>query len=263
MPNTELAKFENNDVSVIDFNSFKAYLENALDSYRNNVYTEGNIGAAKEDKAELNRVKKMIEDKRKEYKAQCLAPYEAVEYRFKELVSMIDKQRDLIDASIKNIDDKKKTDRAAELRKYYDGKSAPLGQYADRLYKRIFADRWLKGTYSMKKCEEEILVAVKASAQDIEKIKQLRSPFVAEVIENYLNGSSFEACIAKNEELINAAQKAGASVNGSASKAVAAQEIADKAGTDEGVTVRIKGTKLQLEQVFDFMKIMGIDHEIL
>ena len=41
-----------------------------------------------------------------------------------------------------------------------------------------------------------------------------------------------------------------------------AQEIADKAISDDSVTVKIKGTKNQLEQVFDFMKIMGISFEI-
>ena len=33
MPNTELIKFENTDVSTIDFDSFKEYLENALEGY--------------------------------------------------------------------------------------------------------------------------------------------------------------------------------------------------------------------------------------
>ena len=263
MEKIELYNFENTEVTAIDFDGMKAYLENALEAYSNYVYTEDDLAAAKEDKAELNKVKKIIEDKRKEYKAKCLAPYEAVEYRFKELVSMIDEQRSHIDDSIKALDNKKKTDRETELRKYYDGKSAPLGQYADRMYKRIFADRWLKGTYSMKKCEEEILVSISASVRDIDNIKQLKTPFLNEMIDLYLNGASYEACIAKNEELINAAAKAGAAVSGASSKAVVVQEIADKADSDEGVTVRIKGSKTRLEQVFDFMKIMGIDFEIV
>lgn len=262
MQNTELTKFENTDVSIIDFDSFREYLENALEKYRNNVYTPENLAVAKNDKAELNKVKKMIDDKRKEYKAKCLAPYEAVEYRFRELISMIDEQRNHIDSSIKIIDDKNKSDRETDLRKYYVAKSAPLGQYADRMYKRIFCDRWLKNTYSLKKCEEEILVAIKASVNDLETLKKVRSPFFDDLTEHYLNGGSVESCLELNEKLINAAQKAGAEVNGNSSKAVVTQEITDKAGSDNGVTVKISGTKDQLEQVFDFMKIIGIKFEI-
>lgn len=262
MPNTELIKFENTDVRTIDFDSFKEYLENALDRYRNNVYTPENLAAAKNDKAELNKVKKIIDDKRKEYKAQCLAPYEAVEYRFKDLVSMIDEQKSRIDASIKVIDDKNKSDRETDLRKYYDAKSASLGQFAERMYKRIFCDRWLKNTYSLKKCEEEILVAIKASVNDLETLKKVRSPYFDDMTEHYLNGGSVESCLEYNEKLINAAHKAGAEINSGSSKTVVAQEIADKAISDDSVTVKIKGTKNQLEQVFDFMKIMGISFEI-
>ena len=257
MENLELYNLKDTEVSALDFEGMKTYLENALVSYRNNVYTKENLAAAKEDKAELNKVKKMIEDKRKEYKAKCLAPYEAVEYKFKELVDIIE------DAAVKEIDAKSKLDRESSLRKYYDSKSDSLGNYADRMYKRIFADRWLKESYSMKKCEEEIIVSISASANDLEKFKQLRSPFLDEIIEFYLNGSSFEACIAKNEELVKAAEKAGAVVNGGASKTVVVHEIEDKANSADGITVRIKGSKLQLEQVFDFMKIMGVDFEVV
>lgn len=263
MENLELYNLKDTEVSALDFEGMKTYLENALVSYRNNVYTKENLAAAKEDKAELNKVKKMIEDKRKEYKAKCLAPYEAVEYKFKELVDIIEDQRIKIDAAVKEIDAKSKLDRESALRKYYDSKSASLGNYADRMYKRIFADRWFKESYSMKKCEEEIIVSISASVNDLEKFKQLRSPFLDEIIEFYLNGGSFEACIAKNEELAKAAEKAGAVVNGGASKTVVVHEIEDKANSADGITVRIKGSKLQLEQVFDFMKIMGVDFEVL
>lgn len=284
MEKTELYNFENTEVTAIDFDGMKAYLENALKAYSSCVYTVNDIAAAKNNKSELNKIKKIIEDKRKEYKAKCLAPYEAVEYRFKELVSMIDKQRRYIDDSIADLYNNNAADceaelkkiygkkfvasaqyasRETELKKYYDGKSAAFGQYADRMYKRIFDDCWLRDTYSMKQCEEEILVRISEAVCDINNIKKLRSPFLTEIIDLYLSGASYEACIAANEKLTNAVEKIDASVSGASSKAVVAQEIEDKADSKEGITVRIKGSKFSLEQVFDFMKIMGIDFEII
>lgn len=62
MENLELYNLKDTEVRALDFEGMKTYLENVLVSYRNNVYTKENLAAAKEDKAELNKVKKMIED---------------------------------------------------------------------------------------------------------------------------------------------------------------------------------------------------------
>ena len=39
-------------------------------------------------------------------------------------------------------------------------------------------------------------------------------------------------------------------------------EIAQNASSDAGITLTIKGDKRQLEQVFDFMRAIGVEFEI-
>ena len=53
------ASFEN-------FEEIKSYLAEQLTSYRNLVYTEDNLKLAKADKAKLNKLKKALDERRKE-----------------------------------------------------------------------------------------------------------------------------------------------------------------------------------------------------
>ena len=84
------------DLSVIpqkiDFNSeeLKSELAPKLKFYKNLVVTEDSIKDAKSDRAKLNKLKSAFEDKRKEMKKICLAPYEELEKECKENTSMID-----------------------------------------------------------------------------------------------------------------------------------------------------------------------------
>ena len=71
----------------------------------------------------MNKAKKVIEDCRKAYKAQCLAPYEALEPQVKELVSMIEEQRLLIDETVKEYENRQKQEKEVAVKTYYDKKT--------------------------------------------------------------------------------------------------------------------------------------------
>ena len=62
---------------IIDFNfeDMKSELSIKLKQYNALVVTEDSIKSAKDDKAQLNKLRTAIENKRKEIKNQCLAPY--------------------------------------------------------------------------------------------------------------------------------------------------------------------------------------------
>lgn len=114
------------DLSVLpqkiewNFDDLKAQISPKLDYYNNLVVTEDGIKAAKSDKAKLNQIVKAIEDKRKEIKRTCLAPYEAFEVQCKELVGMIQAPIAAIDTQIKVFDDARKQDKYNQLRQAFD-----------------------------------------------------------------------------------------------------------------------------------------------
>lgn len=82
------------------FDSLKQALAKSLAAYESTVYTADSLDAAKRDKAELNKTRRVLDDRRKEIRRSCLAPYTAVEPRFKELLSLIDQPLERINAFI-------------------------------------------------------------------------------------------------------------------------------------------------------------------
>ena len=119
------------DLSVIpqkiDFNSgeIKSELAPKLEFYKNLVVTEDSIKDAKSDRAKLNKLKSAFEDKRKEMKKICLAPYEKFEKECKEITSMIDEASNSIDVQVKDCEEIKKQKKYSEIEEYYNSLERP------------------------------------------------------------------------------------------------------------------------------------------
>ena len=71
----------------IEWNSeeIKGRVREMMESYKGVVYTEDTMKAAKDDRAALNKLKKAIEDRRKEVKRRCMEPYEQFEKEVKDM----------------------------------------------------------------------------------------------------------------------------------------------------------------------------------
>ena len=97
MNELQIVKLENTDISQWDFSMLRAELQSRLEYYASLVYTDANIKGAKGDRADLNKVKKAIEDARKSYKAKCLEPHNKLEPQKKERVEMDEEKRVVIE----------------------------------------------------------------------------------------------------------------------------------------------------------------------
>lgn len=91
---------ESDRIALEDFDELKMALAQWLAEYDNAVYPADGIKEAKQDKAELNKMRRSIEERRKEIRRNCLEPYTALEPRFKELVALIDQPLSRINAYI-------------------------------------------------------------------------------------------------------------------------------------------------------------------
>ena len=78
------------EVVIDNFLEMKDALAQVLARYENVVYTEDMLSDAKADKKELTRLRKEIDDRRKEVKKAYLAPYNEFEAQVKELLAMVD-----------------------------------------------------------------------------------------------------------------------------------------------------------------------------
>ena len=68
-----------------NYEEVKAEVEASLAQYKDRAYTPETIGGAKADRAALNKLADVLAAKRREVKAQYLAPYENFERQCKEV----------------------------------------------------------------------------------------------------------------------------------------------------------------------------------
>lgn len=269
MNELQIIRLENTDISGWDFATLRAELQSRLDFYANLVYTDDTIKDAKKDRTTLNKVKKVIEDARKAYKARCLAPYDALEPDMKSLVDMVEKQRTLIDDTVKEYEARQKDAKEQEIKKFYDRKAIVLGDLAERLYPAILDSKWLNASFQKSKYEEEIITAITSAAADLEEIHALKSPFVDTLIELYCQTRSLDRVKEKQLELEEAANKANLTTNITTpaieNPYLPHLEISNKASTlpDDRVVLRLIATQSQLNQVTDLMKAIGIQYEFV
>jgi len=137
-----------------NFEEIKSELEEKLVKYKNLVVTEDGIKSAKADKAKLNKLAAAIEDKRKEIKSVCLAPYNTFEFQCKELVSLIKAPVIAIDAQVKEFEDIKKQEKYNELKAYFDENVKELSGIVD--FEKILNPKWANVTLKTDTLKNEI-----------------------------------------------------------------------------------------------------------
>ena len=163
------------DLSVIpqkiDFNSaeIKSELAPKLEFYKNLVVTEDSIKDAKSDRAKLNKLKSAFEDKRKEMKKICLAPYEKFEKECKEITSMIDEASNSIDVQVKDFEEIKKQKKYSEIEEYYNSLERP--DYIT--LESVLNPKWANATVSTESIKQEIAVNISRITDDMDEISRI------------------------------------------------------------------------------------------
>lgn len=137
-----------------NFEELKEQISTGLKVYENRVYTADDMAGAKKDRADLNRLSKAIDDKRKEMKKMYLAPYEEFEKQAKELTGLIDKQSAEIDKVVKEYEAQEKEQKQADIMAIYE---ESIGDLKDLVpYERIHDQKWLNKGTTLAKVKEAI-----------------------------------------------------------------------------------------------------------
>lgn len=187
--------------AVIEYNheELKSELSEQLQKYKNIVVTKDSIKEFKADKANLNRLKTALEDKRKEVKKQCLQPYENFEKNIKELVMLIEEPIKVIDSQLKEIENKKKEEKANEIEKiYYEniGVFEPLVPLS-----KVFNSKWLNTTYKLNDIISEIKELKIKLESDLQIIEGLNSEFEQQIKDKFFETLDISKALQENTRL--------------------------------------------------------------
>lgn len=187
--------------AVIEYNheELKSELSEQLQKYKNIVVTEDSIKEFKADKANLNRLKTALEDKRKEVKKQCLQPYENFEKNIKELVMLIEEPIKVIDSQLKEIESKKKEEKVNEIEKIYH---ETIGIYEELVpLNKIFNSKWLNSTYKLNDITSEIKEVRAKLESGLQIIEGLHSEFEQEIKDKFFETLDISKALQENTRL--------------------------------------------------------------
>lgn len=188
-----------------NFEELKTQIAAKTEQYTNIVYTDDNIKAAKEDRADLNRLKKALNDERIRRQKEYLVPFEQFKKQIDEVIAIIDKPVQAIDVQIKQYEAIKQDEKRAAIESMFKDMLFPEFVKLDQ---KIFDPRWLNATVSMKQIEESLLKTKEDIIKNCQTLAGLPS-YSHEAVIYYQRTLDVTGALAKVRELseIEAAKK--------------------------------------------------------
>lgn len=193
---------EDGYVKAIEFNyeELKSELERSLEKYQNLAYTDETIQDAKKDRAKLNKLKQALNAKKLEIKSRCLAPYETFESKIKELMGMVENPTKAIDSQVKGYEERKRQEKKARIEEFWNDADYDVKELVPLA--RVFNDKWLNVSTTMKSIETEITELLEKITSELALIEDLNTEFEDQVVRVYLQGFDIAKAYAENTALL-------------------------------------------------------------
>lgn len=219
-------------LGVIDCNleEIKEALRLQMTAYTELEVTEDNIGESKNDLATLRKIKKAVDDRRKEVKKSFMKPYEDFEADVKSVLSIIDEPINMIDGKLKGFEEKRVAEKVEHAKEIY---AQNIGEYADFLpFSAVFRKTWGNKTCTDNEIISDIQSAVLKVSNDIAVIKGLRSEIEEQVIDVYKKTcNNLSAAVQKNTDYIEAKEAAKKALEAEKKEAEKKIEVEEKKET--------------------------------
>lgn len=173
--------------------------------YEGVTYTDDTIQAAKADRAELNKLKAAIEDRRKIVKKVINEPYTVFEKELKGILALIDTPVGIIDTQIKDYENQKKEEKKEQIREAY---SAAIGELEKVItFERLFDPRHLNATYSLPKAIADIQGKIEKVKTDLQTIDEMCSDYKTNAQDIYLKTLDLSKAMAEEKRLHDLKEK--------------------------------------------------------
>lgn len=141
------------EVIAFNYDELKAELTEKVKTYETMVYTEEQIKEAKSDRANLNKLKKALNDERIRREKEYMQPFNEFKTKINEIIGIIDKPISVIDKQIKEADNKRKEAKQIEIGSLFVCQEFPSWVRLPM----IFDETWLNAGTSMKQIEDNLI----------------------------------------------------------------------------------------------------------
>lgn len=154
---------------LFNYEDLKAELTEKVNVYTSLVYTDETIKDAKEDRANLNKLKKALNDERIRREKEYLVPFNEFKAKVNEIIAIIDKPIEVIDKQIKEFENAQKQNKLAEITKFFNETEHPEWLFVYMIQN----EKWGNATTSMKSIQEEITSRIEQINKDLVTLSNL------------------------------------------------------------------------------------------
>lgn len=179
-----------------NFEELKNEISAKTEVYKNMVYTVNDIKAAKSDRAELNKLKKAINDERIKRQKDYMVPFDAFKKQVDEIIAIINEPIDIIDEQVKAFESKVKEEKEHGIREIFD----EVNKYDWLVFDQVFDTKWLNASASYNTIRDEISWKLECIRTCMETLKGLEYEF--EAVEMYKKTLSLADAVNENKRLI-------------------------------------------------------------
>lgn len=155
---------------TFNYQDLKKELTAKVEEYKTIAYTEEQIAYAKKDRANLNALKKALNDERIKQEREYMKPFEGFKAQIKELCSIIDAGSSTIDQQIKAIEEEQKKAKADAIKQIWENRGADEWMIRNE-------DKWLNASVSLKTIETAIAEHLLKIQKDLDTLDGLSIGF--------------------------------------------------------------------------------------
>lgn len=157
------------DRILFNYEELKQELTEKVSMYETLVYTDDQIKEAKADKANLNRLKKALNDERIRREREYMKPFNDFKDKINEIIGIIDKPVALIDKQVKEYEDRQKQEKMEQIKALWSEMDVPAGL----TFEKVFDSRMLNVSYGMNHVRQAMSDNIKRFNRDMETLASL------------------------------------------------------------------------------------------
>ena len=198
---------------TFNYEELKDELLQKVSFYESLVYTDDQIRSAKTDRANLNRLKKALNDERLKREREYMKPFDDFKSKINEIIRIIDKPASVIDQQIKAAEERQKVEKKQSIIDYWNEKAHEAwesGRLPEEIgLPNVFDEKWLNASVSMKSIQDAIDAKIQQIAKDLAVLRSL--PLYAfEAEECYIDTLDLARAVSEAHRLQEMAEKKAA-----------------------------------------------------
>lgn len=194
---------------IFNYEELKTALLEKASHYEAIVYTDDQIQMAKADRANLNRLKKALNDERIKREREYMESFNVFKAQVNEIIGIIDKPCAVIDRRVKEFEERAKEEKRYAIEAYWQeilqaGKiPAGIG------FNHLFNEKWLNASVKMPAIVKEITAKLEQIENDLAVIDNLPA-YAFEAHEVYINTLDLGKAVSEANHLREVAEKKAA-----------------------------------------------------